>query len=401
MAPALEAPTCSALFELLAPQRRRLERLDEEIVRTQVALAGIPAPAGQEGARAADVARRMRALRLAVRVDEAGNVVGRREGRLAGGGQVVVCAHLDTVFPPDCDVRVRTVGGRLSGPGIGDNARGLAGMLALAQVVDGVLLATDHTIDFVATVGEEGLGDLRGSKHYFATEGRTAAAAIMLDGAGDERIVHRAVGSRRYRLHFSGMGGHSWSAYGVPNPLHAAAGAAAALAALPIPQEPRSALTVSRIAGGLSINAIPGEALVEVDARSVSQEVLERLHREIHRAVEVAMAQENARRADGTPPLAAHVEQLGDRPGGQTPAHHPLVVAAIEATRLIGREPELVAASTDANVPIALGIPAIALGAGGRGGEAHTLQEWYENIDGTLGLARALTVLCAVANDGR
>lgn len=398
---AVEAATTSALFDTLAPQRRLLESLDAEIVRAQVALAEIAAPTGAEDARAAEVARRMRALGMAVRIDDAGNVIGRREGRLPLERPVVVCAHLDTVFPLDADVRVRDGGGRLTGPGIGDNARGLAGMLALAQVVDGDTLLTDRPIEFVATVGEEALGDLRGAKHYFATSGRDAAAAIMLDGAGDERVVHRAVGSRRYRLRFRGPGGHSWSAYGLPNPLHAAAGAAAALAALPIPQEPRSALTIARIAGGLSINAIPSDALVEVDVRSVSQEVLVRLDGEIRRAVDVAAAQENARRAHGTPPLRAEVEQLGDRPGGQTPAHHPLVMAAMEATRLIGREPELAAASTDANVPIALGIPAIALGAGGRGGDAHTLQEWYENSGGTLGIARALTVLCAVASDGR
>ena len=398
---AVEGATTSALFDLLAPQRRLLESLDDEIVRTQVALAEIPAPTGAEGARAAEVARRMRALGMAVRIDDAGNVIGRREGRLPLERPVVVCAHLDTVFPLDADVRVRDDGRRLTGPGIGDNARGLAGMLALAQLVDGDALVTDRPIDFVATVGEEALGDLRGAKHYFATAGRDAAAAIMLDGAGDERVVHRAVGSRRYRLRFAGPGGHSWSAYGLPNPLHAAAGAAAALAALPIPHEPRSALTVARIAGGLSINAIPSDALVDVDLRSVSQEVLVRLDGEIRRAVDVAAAQENARRAHGTPPLGAAVAQLGDRPGGHTPAHHPLVVSAMEATRLIGRGPELAAASTDANVPIALGIPAIALGAGGRGGDAHTLQEWYENSGGTLGIARALTVLGAVANDGR
>lgn len=398
---AVEAATTSTLFDSLAPQRRRLQSLDDEIVRTQVALAEIPAPTGSEEARAAEVARRMRVLGLAVRFDEAGNVIGRREGRLPGAHQVAVCAHLDTVFPGDADVRVRDDGGRLWSPGIGDNARGLAGMLALARIADGETLVTDRPIDFVATVGEEALGDLRGAKHYFATAGRDAAAAIMLDGAGDERVVHRAVGSRRYRLRFTGQGGHSWSAYGLANPLHAAACAAAALAALIIPQEPRSALTVARIAGGLSINAIPGDALVEVDLRSVSQEVLERLDGEIRRAADVAVAQENARRAHGTPPLRAQVERLGDRPGGQTSAHHPLVVAAIEATRLIGREPELAAASTDANVPMALGIPAIALGAGGRGGDAHTLQEWYENSGGTLGIARALTVLCAAANEGR
>jgi acetylornithine deacetylase/succinyl-diaminopimelate desuccinylase-like protein len=309
----------------------------------------------------------------------------------------VVCAHLDTVFPPDTDVRVQREGTRLVGAGIGDNARGLAGMLALARAIDGQTLRTERPIDFLATVGEEALGDLRGAKHHFIGAGRDTAAAVILDGPGEERVIHRAVGSRRWRVRFAGPGGHSWSAYGLPNPLNAAGAVAAMLAVLPVPNEPRSALTVARIVGGLSVNAIPGDALVEIDLRSVSQEVIERLAREVRAIVDVAIGDENARRARGTPPLTVRVELIGDRPGGETADSHPLVTAATEATRLVGREPELGAASTDANVPISLGIPAVAIGAGGRGGAAHTPQEWFENSDGTLGIARALTVVCCAA----
>lgn len=386
----------SRVYDLLAPQRETLSARDEDIMRTQVALSEVPAPTGHEAARGREVARRMRELGLRVRVDEVGNVIGRRPG-LNGSAPVVVCAHLDTVFPDGTDVTVRKVGERWIGPGIGDNARGLAAMLALAQALDGDRLRAQRPVDFVATVGEEALGDLRGAKHYFASSGREAAAAIMLDGPGDERVVHRAVGSRRYRVHFTGPGGHSWSAYGLPNPLHAAGMAASMLAALPVPSEPRTTVTVARIEGGLSINAIPGHAVMEIDLRSVSQAALDRFDRDVRAIIDSATGGENGRRAHGTAPLVARIESLGDRPGGETPAEHPLVSAAIEATRLVGREPELGAASTDANAPIALGIPAVALGAGGRGGDAHTAQEWFENAAGSVGVARALVVLCSVA----
>lgn len=386
----------SRVYDLLAPHRERLVAHDEDIMRTQVALSEVAAPTGSEDARAREVASRMRDLGLQVRIDEVGNVIGRRPG-INGSAPIVVCAHLDTVFPDGTDVSVRRIGDRWIGPGIGDNARGLAAMLALATALDGKCLCAERPVDFVATVGEEALGDLRGAKHYFAGSGRDAAAAIMLDGPGDERVVHRAVGSRRYRVHFAGPGGHSWSAYGLPNPLHAAGAAAAMLAALPIPSEPRTTLTVARIEGGLSINAIPGQAVMEIDLRSVSQAALDRFDRDVHAIIDSATGLENGRRARGTAPLVARIESLGDRPGGETPVEHPLVSAAVEATRLVGREPELGAASTDANAPIALGIPAVALGAGGRGGDAHTAQEWFENAAGSVGVARALVVLCCVA----
>jgi acetylornithine deacetylase/succinyl-diaminopimelate desuccinylase-like protein len=246
-------------------------------------------------------------------------------------------------------------------------------------------------------VGEEALGDLRGAKHYFEGSGRSTHAAIIVDGPGDERVVHRAVGSRRWRVRFTGPGGHSWSGYGLPNPLNAAGSVAAMLAALPVPDDPRTTLTVSRIVGGLSVNSIPGDALVEIDLRSVSQDALELLARETLAVVDVALGEENRRRAHGTPPLTCSVEVIGDRPGGETPASHELVTSALEATRLAGRTPELGSASTDANVPISLGIPAIALGAGGRGGDAHTPQEWFENIEGSAGIGRLLTVACHAA----
>lgn len=392
--------TADAVFQALAPVRARLAARDAEIVRTQVAVAQVPAPTFDEAERAAWVAARLAAVGARdVRVDDAGNVVARRAGR-SDLPPVVMCAHLDTVFPREVPHEVRQEGTRLVGPGINDNGRGLAVMLALAEALEAGAVTTERPIDFVATTGEEGHGDLRGAKHHFAGDGRGAAAMIALDGAGDERIIHRALGSRRFRVSFYGPGGHSWSAWGMPNAVHAAACCAATLARLALPRDPRTTLTVARIGGGLSVNSIPAEAWLEVDLRSTAEAQLERAEGELRLAAQAALDEENDRRARGTPALAMAVERIGARPCGETPADHPLVTAALRATRLVGREPDLGIASTDANVPIAAGIPSIAIGAGGRGGEAHTTHEWYDNADGHLGVARALTILVVAAGIG-
>lgn len=375
----------------------QLATRDAAIIGAQIALSEIPAPTGDEARRAAWVSERFVALGLThVRTDAAGNVIGRRLGATQRPA-IAVCAHLDTVFPASTPLHVQHDGHRLTGPGIGDNGRGLAAMLALAETIDGSTLQTTAPIDFVATTGEEGAGDLRGAKTFFADAAATVAAAIAIDGPGDDRIVHRALGARRYRVTFRGPGGHSWAAYGLPNPVHAAATAVAMLTALPLPREPRTTLTVGRIGGGIAVNAIPEDGWFELDLRSTSPAALERYDREIRLAVHAAEQVENARRTPGTPALTCTVAIIGDRPCGDVPIDHPLVATAIEATRLIGREPDLATASTDANVPISLGVPAIALGAGGRGGAAHTVAEWYDNTNGPLGIARALTVVVATA----
>lgn len=388
------------LWQRLGAARAALAAADDGVLREQIALSAIPSPTGSESARGAHVAARFHALGLRdVRVDEVGNVLGTRDGT-DDDAPVLICAHLDTVFPPEADVSVRRRGARLDGAGIVDNARGLVGMLALARVIDGTTLRTRRPVLFVATVGEEGGGDLRGVKHLFASFDHPPACCIALDGAGDDRIVHRALGARRFRITYRGAGGHSWAAYGVPNPVHAAGAAASRLAALPLPRYPRTTLSVCRIGGGISVNTIPEDAWLEVDLRSSSSEVLAGCVADIRAAVHSAAREENSRRAPGTEPLTYDVAMIGDRPCGATEEHHPLVQIARAATRAIGRTPELVTASTDANVPISIGIPAIAIGAGGRGGGVHTPAEWYDNTDGTLGLARALTIVVASAELG-
>ncbi|HEY7860882.1 MAG TPA: M20/M25/M40 family metallo-hydrolase, partial [Gemmatimonadaceae bacterium] len=370
---------------------------DAELIDSQIAISEIAAPTGEEHERGEFVASRFRALGLTgVHADRAGNVIGTRAGA-DDVAPVVICAHLDTVFPRAVALRVQRDGVRLVGPGIGDNGRGLAAMLALAGAIDGTELRTRAPVVFAATTGEEGSGDLRGAKALFASEMSNAVAAIALDGAGDERIVHRALGSRRFRIHFRGAGGHSWTAFGVPNAVHAAAITGAILARIALPSLPRTTLSVGRIGGGISVNAIPDDAWLEIDLRSTSESTLRTYESEIRTAAASALHEENLRAVRGTQPLTLEITVIGDRPSGETDASLPLVVTAMEATQLIGREADLATASTDANVPISRGIPAIAIGAGGRGGEAHTIGEWFENVAGHLGVVRALGIVVAAA----
>jgi tripeptide aminopeptidase len=394
---AAAGPSTSRVHASLASVRGRLAAQDAAIVDTQIAIARIASPTGDEGDRARWVTQRFVAAGLDdVHIDAAGNAIGRRRGTTEAE-PVVLCAHLDTVFARDTEHAVRHDGHRLIGPSITDNSRGLAVMLALADAFDGSRLPTAHPIEFVASVGEEGAGDLRGAKHYFADRGAHAAAAIIIDGAGDERIVHRALASRRFRVTFLGPGGHSWSAFGTANANHAAALAAARLARLSLPSTPRTTLSVGRMGGGLSVNSIADSAWLEIDLRSASRDVVEKLSVDIARVVRAATDDENQRRTFGTDALTATVSVIGERPGGDTDADSPLARAAVDATHLIGRMPDLAIASTDANVPISLGIPAIGIGGGGRGGDTHSATEWYENTNGPLGIARALTIVAATA----
>jgi len=308
----------------------------------------------------------------------------------------VVTAHLDTVFGPELDVSVARRGPRLEGPGIADNARGLAALVSLGEALTRARVATERPILFAATVGEEGSGDLRGVRHLL--DGRIRPHAfIALDGAGIERIVHRALGARRYRITYTGPGGHSWAAFGVANPANAVGRATALLADLPAQHSPRSTCAVTRLGGGTSLNSIPQVAWFEIDLRSEDPRSLQRIDETLQAVVADARDEENRHRLPGTAPLTMEVQRVGDRPSGLTPRTHPLVQTAVAATRAVGHEHQLACASTDANIPIALGVPAVALGAGGRAGDAHLPTEWYENDKGALGIVRALLVTAAMA----
>lgn len=391
-----------AVWDALAPAREAIRRRDELTVARQVQLATTPAPTGDEGPRGRWMTTQLRAAGLRdVTTDAAGNV----RAWWRGGGPataprraaVVVCAHLDTVFPREVPHVVARQGARYTGPGIGDNARGLSAMLTVAETLVQAAPTLTHDVCFACTTGEEGDGDLRGARHLFATLETTPAAAIILDGPGDDRLVFEAVGARRFRIAFRGPGGHSWADAGTPSAVHAAARCAARLAEWPTPAQPRTTLGVARIGGGTAINAIAGDAWLEVDARSTSPVMLDRLEREVRRMAQAAADAEGARRPAGTPGLTVRIDVTGARPAGAIGAAHPLVQMAQAATRAIGRVPVTATASTDANVPLSLGIPAVAMGAGGVGGGAHTPQEWYENRDGARGVERAFGMIVAVA----
>jgi tripeptide aminopeptidase len=391
------AATAADAYRDLSRERRWLTEREADVLRSQVEIARIPAPTGDERERALHVASELEAAGLSASIDEAGNVVALASGAYEAA-PVVVCAHLDTVFPEETDLDVRRDGSRLVGPGICDNGRGLAVMVTIARVMCACRSGFARPVEFVATTGEEGAGDLRGAKHYFA-RAREPFAVIAIDGAGDERIINTGLGSRRFRIAYRGPGGHSWAAFGVPNPVHAAARAASALAGLRIAGMDglRSALSVSRIGGGMSVNSIPEDAWLEVDVRSTSDAALERLERELRDIAAAAATQENQRRAAGTDALCFDVKRIGARPGGSTADDSPLVTAAVAATRLVGREPELATASTDANAAMSVGVPAIAIGGGGRGGAAHTSREWFDNAEAAAGVERALTIVATMA----
>ncbi len=386
-----------SLAASLAPVFRRIHDADLTVIEDQIAIARVAAPTGEETARAEWMVRRLRTAGLRkAEIDSAGNVIAfSRDVR--NESPVVLCAHLDTVFESREPVHVRRDGLRLHAPGISDNARGLATLASLADLVASGALAVKRPVLFAATTCEEGHGDLRGSRHLFDTIAAGAHVAIALDGPGDERIVTSALGCRRYHIVFRGPGGHSWGRYGAPNAVHAAAALVTRLTGYAAYDRTRTALTVSRIAGGTTINAIPAEAWMEVDVRSTSDAELVRIDQHIRRAARDANEEENARRRDDTTPLSVALTLVGERPGGVVPHDHDVVTAAAEATRAIGRTPEFAVASTDANIPMSRGIPAIAIGGGGVGGETHTPGEWFENREGTRGVARAALLLAALA----
>jgi len=382
----------------LAAARRRIRALDPATIEGMISIVSIAAPPFGESLRGEYVRDLLAGMGLQVTVDEVGNVIAAPPEK-SDLPPVMVAAHLDTVFPAETQISVRRNGDRIHAPGIADNSRGLAAALTIARVMRELDLRTRHPVLFIATVGEEGVGDLRGVKHLFRPGSiyRGASAFISLDGTGRRRIVYRAIGSRRLRITMTGPGGHSWADWGIANPVHAMGLAVGGIDQLDVPRQPRSALTVGRVAGGTSVNAVPAEAWCEIDLRSEGASTLSDLEARVRQVAESAVDHVNARRKRGTAPLRLDIRLIGDRPSGETPINSPLVRAARNATRVFGDTPELVASSTDANIPIALGIPAIAIGAGGESGGTHTVEEWYSNEGGVEGLERAMLLVLEVA----
>jgi acetylornithine deacetylase/succinyl-diaminopimelate desuccinylase-like protein len=375
---------------------------DDQTLAHQIGLTEIPAPPFGEEPRGLRMAELLEEAGLAdVRRDTVGNVFALRPG-IGDGEPLVLSAHLDSVFPAGTDVAVRVEGNLLRAPGVSDDARGLAALVAVARALSKSGVTTRLPILFAATVGEEGSGDLRGVRHLFGADGVASSASgfISLDGAGLKFVVTRGLGARRFRVVLRGPGGHSWIDWGAPNPIHALGRAVGALAAWPTPIDPTLSLTVARWGGGTSVNAIPAEAWAELDFRSESIKHLDDGEERLRAVLDRSLAEENSGVADQDRRLRVEVTVVGQRPAGVTALDSPLVEAALAATRAAGVEPEVTASSTDANLPMSLGIPAITLGAGGSAGDVHTTDEWYRNSDGPLGIQRALQTVLLVSGLG-
>jgi acetylornithine deacetylase/succinyl-diaminopimelate desuccinylase-like protein len=372
-------------------------RLGEpRLLEEQVRLCEIPAPPFKETRRAEAYRDAFRALGLSnVRIDAAGNVLGERPGQ-AARPHLVFSAHLDTVFPEDTPLKTSRTGAVLKGPGISDDCRGLAVLLGVITALKEGNIQTPGTITFVGTVGEEGLGDLRGVKHLFGTElkGRIDRF-VSVDGAG-LGITHIAVGSVRYRVAFKGPGGHSYGAFGIANPIHALGRAIEKIADLQVPQQPRTTFNVGRVGGGTSVNAISAEAWMEVDLRSSDQAALATLDASFQKSLNAALAEENDRWGNNGR-LVLEITAVGTRPAGGVAADAPIVQAALSVTRALGLEGRLDEGSTDSNLAMSLGIPAITIDGGGSATGTHTTAETFDSTNSWQGTARALLVAIALA----
>ena len=359
----------------------------------------IPAPPFKEEKRAQYFAARFTELGLAdVHIDSEGNAIGFYRGQ-SPDPLVVFLAHLDTVFPESTDVRVRREGTRMYAPGIADNCAGLAALIGSIQALNAGQIATRGTIAFVATVGEEGEGNLRGVRHLFS-EGRLqgrVSSFVSLDGPGLDYITHQALGSRRYRVRLEGPGGHSWADFGVVNPLHAMGRIAARLSEYNAPVAPRTTYNIGRLFGGDSVNVIPQRAEMDVDLRSASEDELQRLDDYLLSSINQAVTEENSQRAASGESLKVDVALIGNRPSGETSTRSLVVIAAQQVSRMFGVDPVLNRASTDANIPISLSIPAITIGAGGQFGDSHRLSEWYDSKGRDIGYKRVLLIALVLA----
>jgi tripeptide aminopeptidase len=363
----------------------------------QIRLTEIPAPSFQEEKRAAAVKALFASEGLTIHTDKIGNVVGELRGRNEKEA-VLIAAHLDTVFPSGTDVKVRRDGDKLIAPGISDNGTGLAGLLAIARAIRAAKIQPQRTILFAANVGEEGEGNLRGMRSLIEAYRSRLRAVIVLDGSGIEHVTTKALASRRVEVVITGPGGHSWSDFGMPNPINALVRGSVRFINTRVPTTPRTTFNLGQVEGGTSVNSIPYEAKLKVDLRSESEDEIVRLEAALRDSVETGIKDEmdNARER-GRGKLSVKFNLIGSRPGGELAADSPLLSALRSADEAVGNQSRIERSSTDANIPMSLGIDALAIGAGGNGGGAHSLQEWYETAGRETGLKRALLTLLGVA----
>jgi tripeptide aminopeptidase len=366
----------------------------------QKSICEIPAPPFKEATRGAEYKRRLEALGLKARIDAIGNVLAERRGS-GKGPTIVLAGHLDTVFPEGTDVRVKEAGGRMTGPGIGDDCRGLAVVLAVARAYQRANPRHDGRIVFVGNVGEEGPGNLRGVRHLFEKELKGQIDYfISVDGTG-LGLVSRAVGSNRYRVTYKGPGGHSYGAFGIPNPIHAMGRAIAMISDIQTPVAPKTTFNVGVVGGGTSVNSIAFDATMEIDMRSESAESLRNVDQQIRRALAEALDAENGRWSSeraARSRLTLVIDTIGIRPTGAQNDSVRIVQVAMQTAKALGFSPTTSASSTDANFPISVGVPGITIDGGGRGEGAHSLGEWYEDgPNGWLGPQWAALLVARLA----
>ena len=374
-----------------------IRNMDERNITRLIEITEIPAPPFAEGLRVADLAERLKTLGIVdVSTDEEGNVIARRPGA-SGNRTVAVVAHIDTVFPAETDVTVRRDGDTFYAPGIGDNTRGLVVLLSLVEVLEKHQIETHADVLFIGSVGEEGLGDLRGVRHLFREGGERIDSLLAIDGGRPNRVVTTGVGSNRYRVTFEGPGGHSYGAFGRAHPHQALGDAIARFTknAEPLTQDgTKATFSVGRIGGGTSINSIPFASWMEVDMRSADPQKLADLDAAFQQAVQDALAGENARLRRGEA-LTVDIESVGKRPAGRSDPDSTLVQFAGAALLQLGLTPDFVASSTDANIPMSLGIPALTMSRGGRSQNAHAPNESWQNIDSHVAIQAILLTLLA------
>jgi acetylornithine deacetylase/succinyl-diaminopimelate desuccinylase-like protein len=363
----------------------------------QIRITEIPAPPFQESGRAAYMKKLFVSTGLRVETDDTGNVIGEWPG--SSPDVVMLTAHLDTVFPASTDVRVKREGGRFLAPGISDNGTGLAALVALSKAFREAKIKTNKTILFVADVGEEGEGNLRGMRALVEAYKKRLKYVVALDGSATEYVTTAALASRRVEITITGPGGHSWSDFGAPNPIHALGRGIARFVTARVPESPRTSFNIGEIEGGTSVNSIPSSAQMKVDLRSEAEPELAQLEVLLRDAIKAGIDEEmSAARERGMAGSAnllnLKINVLGVRPAGELPENSPLLAALLAADTHLGNRSRRERSSTDANIPLSVGIPALSIGAGGRSGGAHTLEEWYDPAGRELGLQRvALTVL--------
>ncbi len=372
-----------------------IEKIDSKTLERHLKLTEIEAPPFKEEKRAAVFADYFKNLGMdSVWIDAEGNVLGLLKGS-NGERTVALDAHLDTVFPEGTDVKVKIKNDTLYAPGIGDDTRGLSMLLTLLETIKTNEIKPKDNILFVGSVGEEGLGDLRGVKHLFREGGPKIDSWIAIDGGSIGRVNNKALGSYRYRVSYKGPGGHSWGAFGLANPHHALGQAISNFVVTAdqyTAKGPKTSYNVGVIAGGTSINSVPFESSMQIDIRSLEPTRLDEMEALLEKATQKALEYQNSIKRRG-PDLTLELEKIGNRPSGELPDTLPLVQRTLAATTYFGTQPYLTRGSTNSNIPISKGIPSVTIGRGGKGGKAHSLDEWWVNDEGYKGIQLALLIL--------